>query len=211
MRGDLIGQYDLWDRQSGRFVDAELRGPVSDGHVEDFEKQWRPIFDSRIAELKALGKDTLADFGSQDLQDAHWDWASKTGDRAKRLEWESYAVEADGITQGLMFVRTAGFARESSQARKPLVEIDLLATAPWNRPRLVPSPRYKGVGRLLLATAVNLSFNEEFSGRVGLHALPQAESWYRDVCKMTDLGPDGTKMHYFEMTESQARAFLGLR
>jgi hypothetical protein len=75
----------------------------------------------------------------------------------------------------------------------------------------VKEPLYKGVGHLLLAAAINLSFNEEFSGRVGLHALPQAESWYRDVCKMTDLGPDGTKMRYFEMTEAQARAFLGLK
>ncbi|MNR44822.1 hypothetical protein D3C85_1636060 [compost metagenome] len=61
---------------------------------------------------------------------------------------------------------------------------------------------------MLLATAISLSFGEEFAGRIGLHALPQAESWYRDVCGMTDLGVDGTGMTYFEMTEPQARAFI---
>lgn len=211
MRGDLIGLVDLWHRQDEKFVEAELRAPVSAGHTDDFEKLWQPLFEARIAALKAAGQDTLHDFGSHDIQDAHWQWASKVNERARRLEWASFAVEVEGVTEGLMFARTAGFAREHSQARKPLVEIDLLATAPWNRGRLVDAPKYKGVGRVLLTTAVNLSFNEEFAGRVGLHSLPQAEDWYRDRCKMTDLGVDATTMRYFEMTETQARAFLGLK
>jgi len=107
-----------------------------------------------------------------------------------------------------MFVRTQGFAREPSQHGKPLAVIELIATAPWNRTALVPVPRFKGIGRLLLAAAISLSVHEEFEGRVGLHALPQAENWYRKVCGMTDLGVDETKMRYFEMTEAQARAFL---
>src|SRR5258706_1341 len=82
------------------------------------------------------------------------------------------------------------------------------ATALWNRFRLVPEPQFKGIGRLLLAAAISLSVSEEFAGRIGLHALPQAESWYRDVCGMTDLGIDGTGMRYFEMTEAQAQTFV---
>ena len=100
------------------------------------------------------------------------------------------------------------FAQEPSQLNKPIVDIDLLATAPWNRPQLTDQPQFKEIGRLLLAGAISLSVSEEFAGRIGLHALPQAETWYRDVCGMTDLGVDGTNMRYFEMTESQARAFI---
>ncbi len=107
-----------------------------------------------------------------------------------------------------MFARMDAFAREPSQLNKPIVDIDFLATAPWNRFRLAQDPRFKGIGRLLLAAAISLSVSEEFAGRIGLHALPQAESWYRDVCGMTDLGVDGTSMRYFEMTEAQARVFI---
>jgi hypothetical protein len=75
---------------------------------------------------------------------------------------------------------------------------------------LTEVPRFKGIGRILLGAAISLSFHEEFAGRIGLHALPQAEDWYRHVCGMTDLGVDGKKMRYFEMTEAQAKAFLEL-
>jgi hypothetical protein len=126
------------------------------------------------------------------------------------LAWDTFAVEAEGVTQGLMLTRKGASvrAREASQQNQYIVEIELLAIAPWNRLRLVSAPQFKGIGRLLLAAAVSLSVEEEYEGRIGLHALPQAETWYRDVCQMTDLEVDGTGMRYFEMTAAQARAFI---
>jgi hypothetical protein len=108
-----------------------------------------------------------------------------------------------------MLVDTTRFARSDRQKGRELVYVDLLATAPWNRPRLVPEARYKGVGRILIATAISLSYELEFNGRLGLHSLPQSESWYRDVAGFSDMGYDAPKrMRYFEVTEAQAAAFL---
>lgn len=47
-----------------------------------------------------------------------------------------------------------------------------------------------------------------FGGRIGLHSLPQAETFYRDW--MTDFGrdPQHQGLRYFEMSESQPQAFL---
>jgi hypothetical protein len=75
---------------------------------------------------------------------------------------------------------------------------------------LVGTPRYGLVGRVLIATAVQLSLAEGFRGRIGLHALPQADSFYAMKCGMTDLGKDANKqgLRYFEMTPVQAAAFL---
>ena len=44
---------------------------------------------------------------------------------------------------------------------------------------------------------------------MALHSLPQAERYYRDVCGMTDLGPDPAydNLRYFEMTAEQAAEF----
>jgi uncharacterized protein YerC len=59
-----------------------------------------------------------------------------------------------------------------------------------------------------MAAAVSMSFDEEFDGRIGLHSLPTVEKFYRDVCGMTDLGIDATRLRYFEMTATAARRFI---
>lgn len=212
----LLGTYDVLNRETGSFEPAELHSPIGEGNVRDYSDRWRPAFAERVRHLSAQGvltpgmsqDDLQAVLGNNDLQDAHWKWAHKVKERASALEWKSFAVETGGITQALMFVRLSGFALEPTQKNLPLVDIDLLATAPWNRRHLAAIPKYKGLGRLLMAAAIILSVEEEFKGRIGLHALPQAETFYRDVCGMTDLGIDQTAMRYFEMTESQAMAFL---
>ncbi len=203
-----LATYQLLDRQLGKTVELSLWQPVVDRHARDFERHWRPVFDAHIEQIQRTGGDIAAAVALRNLQDAHWEWGRKAHLIEGRLDWQSFAVEADGATQGLMFVKTQGFAREPSQKGKPLVLIELLATAPWNRPTLAATPRFKGIGRLLLAAAISLSMHEEFGGRIGLHALPQADEWYRVNCGMTDLGMDDNHMRYFEMTDTQARAFL---
>jgi hypothetical protein len=61
----------------------------------------------------------------------------------------------------------------------------------------------------MLAAAITLSREESFSGRTGLHSLPQAVKFYEN-CGMTNLGADPTKqgLPYFEMTPEKATAFL---
>lgn len=206
--GEVVGVYPLKDRRTGKEVEATLWHSLEDRHVQDFIGRWKPVFDARLNELGRKGPVTAEIAGEHNVQDSHWQWAQKVEQRREGLEWASFAVEAGGVTQGLMFARMGAFAQEPSQRNKPIVDIDLLATAPWNRPQLTDQPQFKGIGRLLLAAAISLSVSEEFAGRIGLHALPQAETWYRDVCGMTDLGVDRTKMRYFEMTEAQARAFI---
>ncbi len=110
-----------------------------------------------------------------------------------------------------MLVRKGGvFSRHPDHERADLIYIERLASAPWNRPGFSDTPLYKGVGQLLLAAGVNLSLDEELGGRIGLHSLPGAETFYRDVIGMTDLGAD-TKHHglqYFELSDAQAAKFL---
>ena len=58
--------------------------------------------------------------------------------------------------------------------------------------------------------AIALSQELEFKGRIGLHSLPQANSFYANTCGMSDLGmdPDHLGLRYFEMTSEQAEAFI---
>lgn len=64
----------------------------------------------------------------------------------------------------------------------------------------------------LIAAAIQLSIDEGNNGRIGLHSLPQSDAFYRNVCGMSDLGPDANyseiPLRYFEMDEMQAAAFM---
>jgi hypothetical protein len=90
----------------------------------------------------------------------------------------------------------------------PMIYIELVSTAPWNRAEFENPPRFRGVGKSMIKAAIKLSVKEKYKGRIALHSLSGAEDFYRK-CGMTDLGMDEEKeMVYFEMTEAQAQAFL---
>lgn len=140
---------------------------------------------------------------------SHWDWTKKfqlTIDYS--LTYRMFGIECKGEIQGLMLVIVGKECTIESQKGKPLIYIDYLATAPWNSKALTKEPKYKLVGKVLLRAAIELSEDEEYKGRIGLHSLPQAENWYTN-CGMTDLGKDGgyLNLRYFEMTPDQAAAF----
>jgi hypothetical protein len=66
-----------------------------------------------------------------------------------------------------------------------------------------------------MRVAVELSLDEGYKGRVGLHSLPgknkgEAEWFYQDVCKMEPLESerDSEGLLYFELTPEKADEFL---
>jgi hypothetical protein len=204
---ERLGVYALKNRQTGQTEDAELFSPVDARHIADFDQHWKPAIHQR---LRTLPRGTPASVAS--LEDWGWDWQRKADVFSGRLDYQSFALECSGRTQGLMLCSLVHIAREDSQRNQHLVYVEFLHTAPWNRPLFTPTPLYKGVGAILLATAVSLSIEQEFNGRIGLHSLPQSEEWYRDFCGMADLGIDEEyqRLRYFEMTADQAARFLAM-
>jgi hypothetical protein len=197
---------ELLNRQTGAFEPAVLYEGIDEKNLIDFEREWQPLFASRLPEDASAVERVAAG-----AEDAHWDWRRLAEIRANPLAFGMYAVECADKTQGLMLVQKGGrFSRHPEHERADLIYIERLSTAPWNRPRMVDAPLYKGVGQILLAAAVNLSFDEELDGRIGLHSLPGAETFYRDVIGMTDLGADThhNGLQYFELSNAQAAKFF---
>ena len=114
--------------------------------------------------------------------------------------------------QGLMLVNTTNYvSRMDGQLGKPLVYVDYLESAPWNLKDLTPDPpRYQGVGIRLIEVAVRFSLEEGFGGRIGLHALPQAEYFYEKICKMTrgEIDRQYHDLVWFELTAADAKKFV---
>jgi hypothetical protein len=114
------------------------------------------------------------------------------------------AVEAKCDVQGMMAVlRTP---RHSHASRKDVVYVDYLESAPWNLKISTNQPRFLGVGTVLIAEAIHLSLEMGLEGRVGLHSLPQAETFYKGRCRMSKFGadPSYSDLTYFEYTGQQA-------
>jgi hypothetical protein len=151
-------------------------------HLDDFRTFWKE-------QLK-----TSAD------EDRYWDWNQK-----QRIylaggidTYEGYAIECEGLTQGMMILQIQGYRSQIEPSRR-LVYIHSLATAPWNRLSNPDPNGFRAVGSALLRFARFRSEELGYGGFVGLHSLPAAEMFYRKM-GMIDGGVDAEKdnMTYFE-------------
>lgn len=197
---------DLIRREDDALVEARLLDGLVPEDLLLVERVWGP---ARLRLLEALlGKGVPRQAHPESL---HWDW-SKKAPELKLLEARGFAITCQEEWQGAMLVRTAShFTRLEADRGKPLVYGEYIEAAPWNWkvPELGQVSRFRGAGSLLFREAVLESVRQGFHGRVGLHALPQAESFYEGA-GMTRVGPDAWKQDliYFEFTRDQAQRFL---
>jgi hypothetical protein len=204
MTGEVSTIY-LLDVATNAAVEAQLVDGLDEKHIADWQTEWQPALTAVLRELRRRGVPP-----SKWPQSKLWNWRNKAEGIEGLLGYRGFAVTCEGMTQGLMTVNLLHPALVPAQRGKPLVYIEFLETAPWNRPDLGQRPTYRGVGFALVAATVALSQAEGFSGRVGLHSLPQSDKFYVEACGMTDLGVDPAykNLRYFEFTPEQASAFL---
>jgi hypothetical protein len=193
----------LYDRHEKKVIHAEFIQGVD----HDFAKMADDMWVTYLATAKAAAVPAGKAF--ENPQHAHWRWAKLVEIAGQMLSYPTFGIAVAGVPQGLMMLKTDGaFSRFPGQERLPIVEVAFLATAPWNLQSVVATPRFAGVGTILLRAAVETSFDLGFKGRVGLLALRQAETFY-ERHDMTCFGVDSKKpMKYYEMTTNVAEAFV---
>ena len=201
-----VDDIHLFNVARGEPEAAELWHAITEQQLADWEGEWMPELFKAIHRLRRSG------VGRRHWpQSRHWDWRRKVTALKEMLANPCFSIVCDGLTQGMMIVDTVkGRCRIESQEGQHLVYVAFVENAPWNRAELFAPPRYRGVGSILIKTAVALSEDLEFYGRIGLHSLPQANDFYANTCGMTDIGadPEYGGLRYFEMTPEQARAFV---
>ncbi|MGI8934225.1 MAG: hypothetical protein ACR2FS_09150 [Phormidesmis sp.] len=139
-------------------VDATLVS-LTQKHVDHFTTQWQTALIESMQE------------------DKYWDWAFKQRIADTYDNQEGYAIECNGDTQGLIMLETQQH-RSVLVPHEPLVYVAALSSAPWNRKQIQNPPLFKRVGTLLLNFSRVRSLALGYKGRVGLHALPNAEGFY---------------------------------
>lgn len=215
-------QTRLKEAASGRIVPATLHDELTLDDLFDAEAAWAG---PRVRLLQKVSQARLS--SQQRPQSLHWSWARKAAAlEPLRLsafgDSRLFGIRCEEQWQGILWAEIYDHndrehtCRLGSQGR-PLVYVPFVETAPWNWdvPPLPPEAgsvqrrRFKGLGFQLMECAVRWSQQLDMKGRIGLHALPQADRFYQE-CGMTDLGPDQTHkgLVYFEFTEEQAKRFV---
>lgn len=198
---------------SGDIVPAELHDALSLDDLLDAQALWAPAKIGIAKECLHRGIDrTLWP------QTLHWNWADKASKLAGYAPGPFSAFRLFGIKafekwQGVLLACCIGHHARLKEPGRDLVYIEYVETAPWNWrvPQIEQIPALRGVGLQLIDLAIRWSMDLGFRGRVGLHALPQSDSFYRGNCRMEDLGPDpkySGQLRYFELSEMRAAEFL---
>lgn len=180
---------------SGQLREAELHEGIQERHLADLEEIWKP----------ALSVLTRWSGRSRREESAHWNWRIKMKRVRLSRKLRSFAIVSRDVTQGMMIVDTSRTVRLKPDCGLGLVYVDYVEVAPWNREGWQPQRVFHSVGTLLVRTAVQASLDLGFDGRIGLHSLPQSNSFYTHL-GMTNLGADANyqELCYFEMTPAQA-------
>ena len=196
----------LYDVARDAAVDAERWSTIGEKNLADWEAEWIPALHVQLKVLHQSGVNR-----SLWPQSRKWDWRDKQAAIELSLANQSFAIVAQGTTQAMMIVDLTKRARLQSQLLQHLVYVDFLEVAPWNRHDLQGgTPCFTGAGSILIGTAIEFSRLQGFKGRVGLHSLPQSNSFYANACGMEDLGadPNYANLRYFEMTPDAAERFM---
>jgi len=113
----------------------------------------------------------------QSEEDAEWNWEQLSIEANGMDYWEAIALQtSSGALQGAMVYRAD--AKSVLEPDSGAVFVENLATAPWNRKRVIAAPENGGVGPELLCQAVHHSHLLGFNGRVLLTSLPGAVEFY---------------------------------
>lgn len=214
----ILASYDVFSPELGRSQKIDVAEGLDPVHLDHIEQAWKPLikrqrdkavleYFTELADVEQTDAAFAAILGRLGIPDGHWDWRLKCT-IAPGTQRQAYGLlNGDQVEAAMMLA--AGHQTRLGIAREPLVYVDYLATAPWNRATIQHPERFRRMGVMLLGTAVEISRLQGLEGRCGLHALPSAEGFYQRV-GMRDLGIDPAyyDLHYFEFDAAAARAFI---
>jgi hypothetical protein len=178
---------------TGELVEASLV-QMGAKHVEHFDSFWKEL----LLEFEAV--------------DARLSWRFKQQLTERNANYECYALECEGLTQGLLMLETQNRWSLFDRGQR-LVYVEVIMTAPWNRLSIQRPPEWRRVGRSLMAWARQRSVELGYEGRVGLQSLPDAVGFYEQIDMMRlELEPHeivdaDEKLPYFEYRVPRRRTW----
>lgn len=210
----ILESFDIHSPQHGKTFKIDLAEGLDSLHLDFMEAQWSPAlkrqyglallqyFQLPAPEQTQEKWDEIS--GKLLVQDQHWKWRTKCS-IAPGTKRRVFSLLNSGEVEAAMMLLFGENSRD--QSPRPIVYVDFVAVAPWNRKAFQDPQRFRGLGTVMLGAAVEVSRTAGHEGRCGLHSLPQSEGFYRQI-GMRDFGLDASKqMRYFEFDASGASTF----
>ncbi len=214
----ILGSYDVSSPEHGKSFKIDVVEGLDAAHLDYIEEHWRPVivrqYNLALLQYFLLPeaqqtedsfREILGKFG---VPDQHWDWRRKCA-IAPGSQRKAYAILNGQHVEAAMVLLFSRTSRAGTPGQ-PLVYVDFVSAAPWNRAQIQKPERFRGMGTMMLGTAVAISRMHNMNGRCGLHSVRSAEGFYRRI-GMDDLGidPDYHEMRYFEFDAQAAQMFTG--
>lgn len=211
----ILESFDIDSPQHGKAFKIDLAEGLDTLHLDFMEAQWAPAMKRQynFAMLQFFGlppadrthEKWYETSGKLAVQDQHWEWRTKCSVAPGTNRRVFSLLNSDEVEAAMMLL----FGEKSRDpSPRPIVYVDFVAVAPWNRKPFQDPQRFRGLGTVMLGAAVELSRKLGYDGRCGLHSLPQSEGFYRQI-GMSDFGLDASKssLRYFEFDASGATLF----
>lgn len=179
----------IFDNFEKKIVPASLIIGIDAGVIEEVGNQWKR---ERIRKVAHQGKIP---------QHFHWEWGNKASQVKGLLAYEFFAIECQGVIEGLMLTESVSHRAELPPDQgKPILYVEFIETAPSSTAILSDVPQYRDIGTRLIEGAANYSIDLGFDGRVGLSTLPQAERFYMKLGLEKVRWDIETQLYYYEWT-----------
>jgi hypothetical protein len=213
----ILESFQVQSPALGRSCQMDLVEGLDSAHVDHIATVWTPLLlrqrNLAILEYFSLPQREQSKekwneiLGKYGAPDAHWDWQVKCGSTPAANQY-LFALLNGSDVEAVMLLQPGRLSRQSHQL--PILYVDYLAIGPFNREPIQKPQRFRGLGTVLLGSAVNTSLNMGLEGRCGLHSLPQSEGFYRRA-GMRDFDFDAAYMNlrYFEFESQAATTFIG--
>jgi hypothetical protein len=195
----LTNEVPLFDNNQNKTVYGLLLEIINHDYIVQTSLKW--------AEQRQDFKRKRLAAGLSFPEHSHWDWSKKA--QSSSDSQTIFAIKYEDDIQGLMLVDYATQrAKLPPDEEKSILYIDYIESAPHNQ--YETPTRFKWVGVNLLRVAIQYSIDKMCEGRIGLHALPQAENFYQNKCGLTPVwkDPQHQNLLYFEFTQKQSQNFL---
>lgn len=136
----------VWLREgaTGSPIEASLFDDITDEHLLLWNTTWGQEMRRYVASNPSTNRP----------EDSHWNWRVKSNASGGLLSCHSFSLLCGGELQALVIARDLASAKLPGQFGRPLVHIEYVATAPWNRPEFQQPVRYKGCGRIMMLAAI---------------------------------------------------------
>lgn len=199
------------DAATGDPVQVELDDDLTVDVLLDVEDQWKVPREELRAKLRALG------VARKDWPESlWWDWGMKSVRLAfgDPNDFRIMALRRQAVWEAAMVTRSKNHvALLAPDIGKPIVYVDFLEVAPWNWTiDKIQNRKFKASGPVLLRAALEQSYAKGWDGRVGLHALPQAASFYLGQgLQFVKNDPAKQDLPYYEISAAEALKRTGRR